>query len=82
LETVGDLNVEGFRPIISNIYFRLPEKTNKKKYDPNTWVYLCSGGKSNTKIGAQQNAAVVGIEKLKYMGYYKHPPSEYQFFCI
>jgi dsRNA-specific ribonuclease len=81
LETVGDVNVEGFRPITSNIYFRLPEKTNKKKFDPKTWVYLCSGGKSNTKIGAQQNAAIVGIEKLKSIGYYKHPPSEYQFFC-
>ena len=81
LETVGPINSERYKPIISSIYYRIPSKKDKQEYNAKTWVYLCSGEQANTKIKAQQSAAVVGIRQLNRMGYYKEPPAEYAFFC-
>ena len=43
--------------------------------------WIIGVGKSNKKIDAEQIAAEEGLKYLQSIGYYKHPPSIYSFFC-
>jgi dsRNA-specific ribonuclease len=49
------------------------------KFLKNEWII--GVGKSTKKIDAEQIAAEEGINNLRKIGYYKHPPAIYSFFC-
>lgn len=80
--------------IANSVLYQAPSGTNQKPHRRKTgqgpkdfenipqqgWIRLGSGS-SSKKGEAQQRAAEEGLKKLKSMGFYREPPSDYLHFC-
>ena len=63
------------------IKIKLGDKSSDIKYQPQPGWILLGIGTAPRKNDAQQNAASQALKNLKVKGWYKSPPTEYEYFC-